>query len=286
MSDVLIKNVKLTKEFLEDGFSFNSLKQLSIKNEGLFSTSTLEYYVIILVFNEITIEIEHKKYHLKPNEMVFIGPEKQIKFLDVNYDDVFIISFSSHFYEKSAKDSFILNSNLFFDCNYSALITPLRINSEGFKTNVLERLQIMKEKRTDLYLSFAHNFIERFILEGLYSIQDMQFVESKDFSSLKIANQFKVQLHKTFKTQKTVQYYADILNITPRKLSEICEEVLGKTAKQLILDKVLSETTRMVRNTDLTISEIAFELGFTDEANFSKLIKKHSGKTPKQLRVS
>lgn len=279
------KNAKLTEEFKQNGFSFNSLKALSQKNEGRFHSSTMEFFVILRIFQETILEVEDKIYTVAPNKMVFIGPETSVKFHDTDAEQIYIITFSSFFYEKSAKDTYLLNSNLFFDCSNHLHIIDSSTTFEDFKRQVIDRLLIYETHNTSLYLPFAHNCIESIILDGLLGLHEDPLVDLKDFSYLKTVNKFKLQLHKNFTHQKTVQFYADILHLTPRKLSEICEIILGKTAKQVILDKIVHETTRLLQNSNATIAEISYRLGFNDEANFSKLIKKHSGKNPKDLKI-
>jgi AraC-like DNA-binding protein len=61
------------------------------------------------------------------------------------------------------------------------------------------------------------------------------------------------------------------------------EFVLGKPAKQVIVEKLVSESTKLLRYSNYTISQIAFEIGFTNEANFTNFIKKNTGKTPSEV---
>ena len=64
------------------------------------------------------------------------------------------------------------------------------------------------------------------------------------------------------------------------------EKVTGKTPKQLIIEKVLSESLRLIKHSTKSITEISYEMEFRDEANFSSFVKKHSGKTPREHRAS
>jgi len=285
MTKELSSKSRISQGLIENGFSFYSLKELSLRSEGSFPANTLEYYVILLIYEEVTLEIEKVKYNIKPNQIVFVGPKKNIHSSNIMSEANYIISFSSQFYEKSSNDVFTLNSNLFFDNIKDAIVLENNLSIKSFRENIFDHLYLVKNKNNGLYTATVHNLIERLILNGLFQLEDQPKIEGKDFSSLKIANQFKVFLHKNFTKEKSVQYYADHFNVTTRKLTEICEEIFGKTAKQIILDKIVNETIRMIKNTDLTISEISHELGYNDDANFSKLVKNHSGKTPKQLRL-
>lgn len=92
-------------------------------------------------------------------------------------------------------------------------------------------------------------------------------------------------MNKDYRLNKTVKYYADQLHVTPRRLTEMTEKVSGKTPKQLITEKVVQESLRLLRHSKFTITQIAYEMEFNDEANFSNFIKKNLGQTPRELRA-
>lgn len=75
-----------------------------------------------------------------------------------------------------------------------------------------------------------------------------------------------------------MSYYANELNITSRKLTEITEYITKKSAKQIIIEKLICECEKAIHLTNKTFSEISNDLGFSDENNFSNFIKKHTGK--------
>ncbi|MDN3709850.1 hypothetical protein QW060_23230 [Myroides ceti] len=90
-------------------------------------------------------------------------------------------------------------------------------------------------------------------------------------------------LQKNYKIDRRVSFYADLLILLPGDC-EMSEEILGMSAKQVIIDKVLKEGLLMLKHTPLTITEVMYELGFKDEGilvPFSKhipaAIRKNSG---------
>ena len=62
------------------------------------------------------------------------------------------------------------------------------------------------------------------------------------------------------------------------------EFVYGKSAKQMIIEKVRFECEKAIKFSNKTLSEIAFDLGFKDEGNFTNFVKKHSGRKPSDMR--
>lgn len=94
-----------------------------------------------------------------------------------------------------------------------------------------------------------------------------------------------VQLVNNYYIEKrTLEEYAKLLFITPNHLSQSIKEVSGKNALSFISERILSEAKSLIQFTDFDISEIAYQLNFSDPANFGKFFKKHTERTPLEFR--
>jgi AraC-like DNA-binding protein len=83
----------------------------------------------------------------------------------------------------------------------------------------------------------------------------------------------------------SVNYIAGQLNLTPRYMSDLLKQETGKTAIELIHLALISEAKNLLLDSKLTVSEIAYRLGFENLPYFSRLFKKETGMTPKQFQV-
>ena len=61
---------------------------------------------------------------------------------------------------------------------------------------------------------------------------------------------------------------------------------MGRTASDLIDEKMIIEIKKLLLHTDLTATEVAYTLNFSDQSYFSKFFKKHVGMTPGDFRVN
>ena len=78
----------------------------------------------------------------------------------------------------------------------------------------------------------------------------------------------------------TVQYIADKLNVSPKYLSSLLKVLTGQSTQQHIHDKLIEKAKEKLSTTNLSVSEIAYELGFQHSQSFSKLFKTKTTLSP------
>ena len=84
----------------------------------------------------------------------------------------------------------------------------------------------------------------------------------------------------------TVQYVAEQLNLSPKYLSSLLRVLTGQNTQQYIHDKLIEKAKEKLSVTDLSVSEIAYELGFEHLQSFSKLFKTKTNLSPSEFRTS
>jgi AraC-like DNA-binding protein len=84
----------------------------------------------------------------------------------------------------------------------------------------------------------------------------------------------------------SVQYIATALNVSPKYLSSLLKVLTGQTAQQHIHEKLIEKAKEKLSTTDLSVSEIAYELGFEHSQSFSKLFKSKTHLSPLEFRHS
>lgn len=106
-------------------------------------------------------------------------------------------------------------------------------------------------------------------------VQKSQNITFKNF--LKI-------LEENFHRSEGVEFYAEKLFMSPRNLNLICQNILQKSVSEIIETRKLIEAKNLLINTDKSISEIGFELGYNEKSYFTSVFKKKSGQTPTEFR--
>ncbi|MBL0929291.1 MAG: helix-turn-helix domain-containing protein, partial [Alphaproteobacteria bacterium] len=76
------------------------------------------------------------------------------------------------------------------------------------------------------------------------------------------------------------------LGVSTTHLTRTCRQIVGRSATQIMQERLMIEARRDLVYTALSISQIAFQLGFSDPAYFSRFFATHAGTSPKTYRMS
>ena len=109
-------------------------------------------------------------------------------------------------------------------------------------------------------------------------------VQATASAALRLARQFSGLVEQHCLAQHQVTFYADKLAITPGHLNVVSKAWLGKTAREVIQDRLLLEARRLLLHSEMATKEIAFHLGFEDPSHFSKFFKSCSNASPTDYR--
>ncbi|WP_244940513.1 helix-turn-helix domain-containing protein [Echinicola rosea] len=118
---------------------------------------------------------------------------------------------------------------------------------------------------------------------NLVIIKSSPFAKRNKINAPRITKEFaafKQLLNEHFTEIKNVEPYADMLHLSVKKLNEICKSAVNATAREVIKERILIEAKNLLTHTNRNVSEIAFELNFTDSSNFVKFFKGQTTLTP------
>lgn len=105
-----------------------------------------------------------------------------------------------------------------------------------------------------------------------------------DDADVQLHRRFAERLEADFAARHDAGHYADALGVPGAALSKALGGLTGRTTKELIVDRVMLEATRLLRFTDLTIGQVAHRVGFDDQLYFSRAFKRHAGEPPQAYR--
>jgi AraC family transcriptional activator of pobA len=129
-------------------------------------------------------------------------------------------------------------------------------------------------------------------LLGLILVRTARLLAGSDTGDAAIAtrtlrhlHRFREMIARDYRRWRSIEDYASSLGITTTRLNDICRDQTGRSALQLVHDRVMLEAKRNLIYTVMTVSEIAYSLGFTDPAYFSRFFSRRAGCSPSEFRA-
>jgi len=99
-----------------------------------------------------------------------------------------------------------------------------------------------------------------------------------------VLKEFFTLLDKEYRTSREVNSFAIKLGVSVRTLNNVCKKYLNRTVGEVIIDKIIVENKKLLLYTDINITSLAYEFGFSDPSHFNKYFKRHAGVLPSQYR--
>jgi AraC-like DNA-binding protein len=126
------------------------------------------------------------------------------------------------------------------------------------------------------------------LMDGLHKSNtiDTRLSINQNMRQTLLFEQFMTILNDYHQTERSVGFYADKLNITPKYLSKLIKEISAKSAAEWIDQYVVLEAQTLLKYSDMTIKEIADYLNFASQSFFCKYFKHQTGITPGDYKKS
>jgi AraC family transcriptional regulator, transcriptional activator of pobA len=222
--------------------------------------------------------IDYKEYEVLPNSLFFISPNQVHQFEDwkplkggtiLFTEDFFLLNHNNKdkLFELSFLDNFYANPCIHLDKKNFADIKQT--------IDLIAKEQKRKDKRQTITQSFLH-----ILLSQVQRCIDTETEKPVSKKYLILYKQFKNLLDKHFSENKSTSFFAKQLHITAHHLNLVTKNVTGKTASEVIRARSILEAKRFLTFTDKTVSEIAFDLNFTDSSYFAKTFKAETNQSP------
>lgn len=164
---------------------------------------------------------------------------------------------------------------------------PLVTIDQTCKENVLPILQRLEREYklgNDCNLEIIRIYMIALFLEIKRYAVASQKVEINAASLL--AEQYKNALARHIQHKQKVSEYAEMLSVTPNHLNKCVQQTLNKSALDLLHDMLLLEAKVLLKQTNMTISEIAYKIGRNEPSDFARFFKNKMGITPKEFRAT
>jgi AraC family transcriptional regulator, transcriptional activator of pobA len=268
-------------------FAFRTMEENHLRTGGKPDVPHRhEFYTILLIKDAKGKHVvDYVEFEMKPNMVFLLSPGQVHQVISDPNPSGDIIMFNDEFLERNyISRSFITNLGL-FSCQTTT--PPLRIPDE-----YIAKLSYLSDEIRDAFAGdqpFMFDIIASHL--KLFLIECNRFAPPSRTSNLQtidsgstLLRSFRDLLETRFQQWRKVSDYASQLNISPDYLNEVVKSNIGKTAKELIMERVILEAKRLGLHTHLSTKEISYQLGFEDPSHFSKLFKNETSELFSEFR--
>jgi len=228
-------------------------------------------------------EIDFNQYPVEANSVHFVSPG-QIHKLSLKKNKGYVLCFTEDFVSLKTKGRFTETFPFYDGSGYPVLKLSKALSAqiEDLVESLYRELKSVKEDYIDICRSYLNIILLK--LKSDFHVSLTESIQHSPDKKQKITR-FKKLINENYLSHKTVSDYAEDLTITPNHLNALCKKQEGKTATQLIQERVLLESKRLLYATDMHIKEISFYLRFDDVPYFNRFFKKQTKLTPLEYRM-
>lgn len=231
---------------------------------------------------QTTLIIDNVTYTLKPNQIVFLTEMHKVDIS--NIENVNCIQFNRYFYCIDNHDSEIgCKGVLFFGASQVPIINLNEENRKKFELLWIVFQTELKNK-DELQIEMLQMLLKRFLIIATRIFKDENKIVHVQETKMDVIRNFSFLVEVHYKTKHSVAEYADLMNKPAKSLTNLFANHIEKTPLQIIQDRIFLEAKRILLNSNKSIKETAYELGFEDIQSFSRFFKNKQGVSPKEFR--
>lgn len=152
-------------------------------------------------------------------------------------------------------------------------------------TTLFKMLNIEMESRDNLQLEMLQMMLKRLLILCTRIYKDQNIVSKLRTQSIDTIREYNYLVEQHFRTKHTVKEYAALLFKSPKTLSNQFKKYGDTTPLQFIQNRIMLEARRSLTYTEKSVSEIGFELGFSDIQAFSRFFSNQEGCSPQNFSI-
>jgi AraC-like DNA-binding protein len=225
-----------------------------------------------------TIELAH--YPVAPGSVFFMSPSEVHEWKLSEESDGFVVFFNASFYRMEANPQHL---------------TELPFYQSGGKLRYAEILEKDREGLEALFdlmmaayrqeSSYRDRILRAYLDVLLFQLSALIAPEKvKKVQQVSIISALEHLIEQHYAEHQPVTFYAEQLHVTVSQLNTSTRQQLNKSVIELVQERLIAEARRLLAYSTKSVSEIAWQLNFSDNSYFSRFFKKHSGMSPEAFR--
>ena len=241
------------------------------------------YQLVMVTRGSGTKIIDFEEFDIHPGQIFFIAPGQLHYWKFNNKPEGYSINFSNKVFRSHMSSQFYLEQFIFLrGVPGNSVIDLKKATLREIRYFIKRIISEVRKKDTFSMDIICFNLISMFISitrKNKLAV-NKQIPEQ---NQLTLYN-FRILVNQYYTEKRLPKDYAAMLYITPNQLNSVCKDLTGVSAGNIIRERIVLEARRLLTNADISISEVAYRLNFSDNSYFTKFFKKYTGQTPEEFR--
>ncbi|MFD2551266.1 helix-turn-helix domain-containing protein [Bizionia sediminis] len=226
--------------------------------------------------------IDFKGYEFEGEVLFFLTPGQVFSVAHEKIKSAYKLSFDRDFYCIQTHDKEVSCNGVLFNNVYETpFVKPSE--KESLKlTTILEGLIEEFQNNQIAQHDMLQAYLKQFIVNAVRIKKETGIIKTD--ADTKLFKDFSLLVEQNFKTHHSVTEYAKRLGLSPKSLTKHLQLIGASTPSQVIKKRLVLEAKRQLVYSDASVKQIAFNLGFTDPAYFSRFFTKATSQSPLQYK--
>ena len=239
---------------------------------------------VFCVKGNARIRINLTEHEVYENSVLIVVPNNIIQILEQSAD----LRIEFLFFTFEFVSNIRLSTQLGYIVKAVEEQASLNLSSDDFKELLTIHGLIVKQYRKPV--AYREDVIKNLLYALVYQMLQLYTVSSVGSSNKKVNRKqdihmkFMALLFEHYKTERSVKFYADKLYLTPKYFSKVINETSEKPVLDWIDEMVVMAAKALLKSSDMTVAQIAYELNFANASFFGTYFKKRVGMTPVEYR--
>lgn len=229
--------------------------------------------------------IDFRQFQVQPHQVYYMAPGQIHTWAFDAETDGYLVNFNESFFTSIYHNPHVLRDFPLFNAISGVTVNTLDMSCCAEVEQTFAQMLEEYEKGDDYRMDILRSML-MIVLVRLSRVAPSSFREGASKHNVVLMRQFEKLIELHFREKRLPREYAEMMFVTPNHLNALTNSVVGKSAGELIRDRILLEAKRLLANSDLMIGQIAEALHFEDNAYFTRFFKKYLGVTPEGFRIA
>ncbi len=246
-------------------------------------TSIADHIKILLIPKNAIIQVDFQEFNMKTDALLFINPKVIVKPCETI--NGILIHFNRDFYCIEIHDQEVACDGILYNNVFEIPFINLNENQSKDIQNIIQEIKTEMNHEDANTEEMLRILLKLIILKSTRIWKEQhQLAENTQHADVQFLRKFSKLVEQNYKTHHTVADYAALLFVTPKNLSKKIGLISKSSPNDIIKNRILLESKRLLVHTKMTVKEIAYSLNYDDDAYFVRFFTKQTGLSPMAFR--